>query len=359
MRDWIAGIVGEDLATGAMLVVVTAAIVFAFLALFAIFKGFSGTGIRNSRRTRQARLAIMDAAIVDSRRRLVLVRRDEIEHLILIGGPTDVVVEQNIVRSGSSTSVKPAKNRGTVPPAAQVIPSQVPPSAVEEMPATTRPVPISPARAPSIPPPSYPPVERSSPTPSPQIRPATKPPTPQAPVAVAPVAEKRETVSAVNLAEAPRPPSAIAAPPAPAISTPPAPAISTPPTSAVSSPQIQPIAPDNKTTPPTVARRGRFSPVLAQASPSAAAAAAAAPVAAVAASVTPSAPLATPSDSVASTAAPSSEAIAENQLADFEDNLAMNLGETLFTEDDTPSDKTDLANEMDELLSEITSGGRS
>ncbi len=100
MRDWIAGFVGEDMATGAMLVVVTVAIVLAFLVLFAIFKGFSGTGIRNNRRTRQARLAVMDAAIVDSRRRLVLVRRDDVEHLILIGGPTDVVVEQNIIRSG-------------------------------------------------------------------------------------------------------------------------------------------------------------------------------------------------------------------------------------------------------------------
>jgi hypothetical protein len=38
----------------------------------------------------------MDATAVDSHRRLVLVRRDDVEHLILIGGPTDVVVEQNI-----------------------------------------------------------------------------------------------------------------------------------------------------------------------------------------------------------------------------------------------------------------------
>lgn len=40
--------------------------------------------------------AVMDAAAVDSHRRLVLVRRDDIEHLILIGGPTDVVVERDI-----------------------------------------------------------------------------------------------------------------------------------------------------------------------------------------------------------------------------------------------------------------------
>ena len=47
-------------------------------------------------RNRKTRLAVMDATAVDSHRRLVLVRRDDIEHLFLIGGPTDVVVERDI-----------------------------------------------------------------------------------------------------------------------------------------------------------------------------------------------------------------------------------------------------------------------
>lgn len=47
-------------------------------------------------RSRQPRLQVLDAAAVDTRRRLVLVRRDNIEHLILIGGPTDIVVESGI-----------------------------------------------------------------------------------------------------------------------------------------------------------------------------------------------------------------------------------------------------------------------
>ena len=42
---------------------------------------------------------VIDAATVDGRRRLVLIRRDNVEHLLIIGGPTDVVVEQNIVRA--------------------------------------------------------------------------------------------------------------------------------------------------------------------------------------------------------------------------------------------------------------------
>src|ERR1700719_499594 len=53
----------------------------------------------NTNRGRMPRLAVIDAAAVDGRRRLVLVRRDNIEHLLMIGGPTDIVVEPNIVRA--------------------------------------------------------------------------------------------------------------------------------------------------------------------------------------------------------------------------------------------------------------------
>lgn len=50
-------------------------------------------------RGRQPRLAVVDYASVDGRRRLLLIRRDNVEHLVMIGGPTDVVVESNIVRA--------------------------------------------------------------------------------------------------------------------------------------------------------------------------------------------------------------------------------------------------------------------
>ncbi len=58
-----------------------------------------GGGARGSR---QPRLAVIDAASVDGRRRLVLIRRDNIEHLLMIGGPSDVVVESNIVRAAGA-----------------------------------------------------------------------------------------------------------------------------------------------------------------------------------------------------------------------------------------------------------------
>jgi hypothetical protein len=53
----------------------------------------------NARGGRQPRLAVIDAASVDGRRRLVLIRRDNIEHLLMIGGPSDIVIEPNIVRA--------------------------------------------------------------------------------------------------------------------------------------------------------------------------------------------------------------------------------------------------------------------
>ncbi len=63
--------------------------------------GSGRLGSANSR-GRQPRLAVIDYASVDARRRLILVRRDNVEHLLMIGGPTDVVVEPNIVRASAA-----------------------------------------------------------------------------------------------------------------------------------------------------------------------------------------------------------------------------------------------------------------
>src|SRR5476649_2853906 len=80
---------------------------FAFVAVLALIglaawlvRRFAGNRLgANTNRGRMPRLAVIDAATVDGRRRLVLIRRDNVEHLLMIGGPTDVVVEPNIVRA--------------------------------------------------------------------------------------------------------------------------------------------------------------------------------------------------------------------------------------------------------------------
>ena len=44
----------------------------------------------------EPRLGVIEQASVDARRRLVLIRRDGVEHLIMTGGPVDVVIETGI-----------------------------------------------------------------------------------------------------------------------------------------------------------------------------------------------------------------------------------------------------------------------
>jgi hypothetical protein len=65
-----------------------------------------------STRSRQPRLAVIDAAPVDGRRRLLLIRRDNVEHLLMIGGPTDIVVEPNIVRAAAARDTTPSRAPG-------------------------------------------------------------------------------------------------------------------------------------------------------------------------------------------------------------------------------------------------------
>ncbi|MCB1519908.1 MAG: flagellar biosynthetic protein FliO [Hyphomicrobiaceae bacterium] len=44
----------------------------------------------------ERRLDVVEQSSVDGRRRLVLIRRDDVEHLIMTGGPVDVVIETGI-----------------------------------------------------------------------------------------------------------------------------------------------------------------------------------------------------------------------------------------------------------------------
>lgn len=67
------------------------------LVVWAI-RRFGGGAIGPATRGRLPRLAIVDTLSLDNKRRLVLVRRDNVEHLVLVGGPTDLVVEPSIVR---------------------------------------------------------------------------------------------------------------------------------------------------------------------------------------------------------------------------------------------------------------------
>lgn len=84
-------------------------VVFALIGVVAWLVRRFGTGALGSHGTRgrAPRLAVIEAGAVDGRRKLVLIRRDNIEHLIMIGGPADIVIEQNIVRGQNATRAEP------------------------------------------------------------------------------------------------------------------------------------------------------------------------------------------------------------------------------------------------------------
>ena len=145
-------------AEGSLIVrfVVAFVIVLALIGLtFWLIRRFGTSRVGNgAQRGRQPRLAVIDAAPVDGRRRLVLVRRDNVEHLLLIGGPSDFVVEQNIVRAvpvNPPRDVPVPRAEGsrtpeTARPQAFDDDAWMPPPAEPPRPAFTRPDPL--ARAP-------------------------------------------------------------------------------------------------------------------------------------------------------------------------------------------------------------------
>lgn len=129
-------------------------------------------------RGRQPRLAVVDAAAIDSHRRIVLVRRDDVEHLVMIGGHNDLVIESGISgreatsrgNEGGQPAAEPARPAAAAPreKRARVAPARErreppKPAAVETPPPPARPVP-APVRKPE-----------TKPAPEQAQRPATAP----------------------------------------------------------------------------------------------------------------------------------------------------------------------------------------
>ncbi len=92
---------GTEALSPAVKYVIAFAIIFLLLALFAlVLRRLTGgrLALPAHGRSRQPRLGIVDVYDLDRQRQLLLLRRDNVEHLLLIGGPNDVVIETNIVR---------------------------------------------------------------------------------------------------------------------------------------------------------------------------------------------------------------------------------------------------------------------
>jgi flagellar protein FliO/FliZ len=57
---------------------------------------FFTTASQSLGRGRNRRLSVIDSAVVDAKRKIVIIRRDNVEHVIMTGGPTDLVIESGV-----------------------------------------------------------------------------------------------------------------------------------------------------------------------------------------------------------------------------------------------------------------------
>lgn len=71
----------------------------------------------------ERRVYVVEQSNLDGRRRLILIRRDDVEHLIMTGGPVDMVIETGIgappheaSRFDGSHQVPTASSRATLRP---------------------------------------------------------------------------------------------------------------------------------------------------------------------------------------------------------------------------------------------------
>ena len=180
------------------------AVILVLLVLLGVFvRKISGGGLRargqGGNRARQPRLGVVDVHDLDRQRKLVLIRRDNVEHLIMIGGASDVLVESAIVRGAAARPAQVPVDYGHAerPVAAE---SFAPVETGEE---TLPPPPRRPSGPAVAPPPPFVPVP-VSPAPA-----AFEP---------APVAEEPPPVSPSRAPQPPAPPAALARASAPAAS---------------------------------------------------------------------------------------------------------------------------------------------
>lgn len=96
------------------------------LLIWIVLRFALGSRVRGASggRARQPRLGVVDAYDLDRQRQLVLVRRDNVEHLVMIGGPNDVLIESTIIRAGMAADARArqaqvTEEAATFAPAAQ------------------------------------------------------------------------------------------------------------------------------------------------------------------------------------------------------------------------------------------------
>jgi flagellar biogenesis protein FliO len=120
MPDNLLGGQGATLLTA---IIIVAVALLALVGVFWLIRNRAASTFIRGGKNRQPRLAVLDATAVDTRRRLVLIRRDDVEHLVMIGGPTDIVIESRIARHDDlqATPAAQPRQQRAAPPAAEPV----------------------------------------------------------------------------------------------------------------------------------------------------------------------------------------------------------------------------------------------
>lgn len=96
LRDWLNSAFGTEAGRAVQMILALLLVIGLLLAIAWLFRRLVGGGFSGHK---GARLGVIEAAHVDGRRRLMLLRRDDVEHLVMIGGPNDLLVESRILKA--------------------------------------------------------------------------------------------------------------------------------------------------------------------------------------------------------------------------------------------------------------------
>lgn len=98
-------------------ITMTLAGVLAIIGLLALItRQFGGKLSHQFLNPPQKRLELLDTLSIDSKRQVVLIRKDNQEHLILVGGAQELLLESQESPSSSKQGVFPFPEGGRIPP---------------------------------------------------------------------------------------------------------------------------------------------------------------------------------------------------------------------------------------------------
>ncbi|GAA5105181.1 hypothetical protein [Bartonella jaculi] len=97
MHVWLSNQIGTSAANITISLVLFVVIITIITAFITFLRRLNTRGFNTNKKKRPPRLTICDTLVIDRTRRLILIRCDDREHLILIGGLTDFVIESDII----------------------------------------------------------------------------------------------------------------------------------------------------------------------------------------------------------------------------------------------------------------------